>query len=544
LLAGVVLVPRTDAIATAQLTADESFSWRLTQCPVSAVIRRTARDVHPPLYYLALKVWVWVFDDSPAVLRGLSVLFGALTSGTVYLLVVEARNHGRMAEATKPDVQESLFRGKEDWRWAALFAAFMAAGNCLQVMAGRTARMYALGVFLTALSSWLLLRALGAPRIGKNGADPSIGNSESKAAGLESSSASPASALSCVHRQPRAFRRESLWWAAYGLSTAALLYTHNYGIFTVAAQGLFLVGDSLRLVWRQGWRAAAHSRLGFAHATVVAAILYSPWLGALWHQTAEVRRGYWIRPVTRFEIEHVWWLWSSGTEFGTPVEHNVMYAFLALSLGWLVCRRDRAGWFFLLLWLVPWSLSIGFSLLTGRSIFLDRCLVFAHVGWIGYLAVLLVHLPGTLPKCVFAWVLCSTGLAGTMDLLWSSSRQPAVITTVIDSLKRQHQPGDVVLVGSLNSFNIARYYAKRAGMGTLDVRAPLDSRGQGHRTHVASLDDADLYLTEDELAGYRRIWTLLRERETARLPAAVICVRTESYTGGDGPYRLSLYERE
>ena len=36
-------------------------------------------NVHLPLYYLVLKVWMGVFGDSVAAIRGLSVACGALT---------------------------------------------------------------------------------------------------------------------------------------------------------------------------------------------------------------------------------------------------------------------------------------------------------------------------------------------------------------------------------------------------------------------------------------------------------------------------------
>ena len=56
------------------------------------------------------------------------------------------------------------------------------------------------------------------------------------------------------------------WWAAYGLSAAAVLYTHYTGIFVIAAEGAWA------LWWyRERWRG-----LGLAYAGAAAA--YAPWL--------------------------------------------------------------------------------------------------------------------------------------------------------------------------------------------------------------------------------------------------------------------------
>lgn len=57
---------------------DESASWSLVSMPTGALLERAAADVHPPLYYLALKVWVSAFGVSAVAMRSLSVLFGML----------------------------------------------------------------------------------------------------------------------------------------------------------------------------------------------------------------------------------------------------------------------------------------------------------------------------------------------------------------------------------------------------------------------------------------------------------------------------------
>jgi mannosyltransferase len=56
------------------LWLDECASWDMATQSVRALIASTAADIHPPLYYLLLKGWMWWLGDSPIALRSLSAL--------------------------------------------------------------------------------------------------------------------------------------------------------------------------------------------------------------------------------------------------------------------------------------------------------------------------------------------------------------------------------------------------------------------------------------------------------------------------------------
>jgi 4-amino-4-deoxy-L-arabinose transferase-like glycosyltransferase len=120
------------------LTSDEAFSWRLAGYPAADIARRTAEDVHSPLFYLVLKAWLAVAGDSAAALRSLSVLLAVAAVAVLYGAVREAGGS----------------------RAGAMAGALVCALHPLQVQQARNARMYALGVLLAALTAWLLLRAL------------------------------------------------------------------------------------------------------------------------------------------------------------------------------------------------------------------------------------------------------------------------------------------------------------------------------------------------------------------------------------------------
>lgn len=62
---------------------DEGYSITLAQGSVGDLLSLTARDAHPPLYYLILKGWSGVFGWSEFAMRSLSALLGALSVGVM-----------------------------------------------------------------------------------------------------------------------------------------------------------------------------------------------------------------------------------------------------------------------------------------------------------------------------------------------------------------------------------------------------------------------------------------------------------------------------
>jgi uncharacterized membrane protein len=80
------LALRTWKLGEKNLWLDEAASWDLATSSIARLIALTAADIHPPLYYLALKLWVWIFGDSVGALRSLSVVSGVLAVYLMYRL--------------------------------------------------------------------------------------------------------------------------------------------------------------------------------------------------------------------------------------------------------------------------------------------------------------------------------------------------------------------------------------------------------------------------------------------------------------------------
>lgn len=116
---------------------DEGFTVMMAQLPVAEIWERTARDVHPPLYYMTLHFWINLFGTSEVAIRSLSLAATVAIIPLSYLLVRRLWNE----------------------RAAQLAALFVALGPLL-VRYGQEARMYGLVALLVTLAVYCLIRAM------------------------------------------------------------------------------------------------------------------------------------------------------------------------------------------------------------------------------------------------------------------------------------------------------------------------------------------------------------------------------------------------
>ncbi len=71
------------------LWRDEAFSYLLAKQNIFSLLTLTAKDFNPPLYYLTLKVWMFIFGSSEIALRSLSLLFYWATMYVIFLFFTE-----------------------------------------------------------------------------------------------------------------------------------------------------------------------------------------------------------------------------------------------------------------------------------------------------------------------------------------------------------------------------------------------------------------------------------------------------------------------
>lgn len=111
---------------------DEAFSAYLMRFDMGGIMHYTAADVHPPFYYLVLKLWTLLFGTSDLALRSLSATAILAAIIAVYLFV------------------RHVFGLR-----AALMSVALLALSPLLIRFGQEARMYGLVVLITTLATWL-----------------------------------------------------------------------------------------------------------------------------------------------------------------------------------------------------------------------------------------------------------------------------------------------------------------------------------------------------------------------------------------------------
>ena len=131
------VVVRLWNINKASIWHDEGYTMMLAPMGPIEIIERTARDVHPPLYYLILHYWLLVFGNSEIAARSLSLAFMVGVIPLTYLVL------------------------KRLWNTrAAMIGALLVTSGPFLVRYSQEARMYGMVAFLLLLATYFLVRAI------------------------------------------------------------------------------------------------------------------------------------------------------------------------------------------------------------------------------------------------------------------------------------------------------------------------------------------------------------------------------------------------
>ncbi len=253
---------------------DEAVTAQVAAQGVAELTRWTAGDIQPPLYYYWVAGWTRLAGQSEWALRFPSTFFGVLT---VALLWTTARR---------------LFGRHE-----AGIAALLAAISPLFVYYAQEARMYTLLTLLGVLAGYALLRA-------------------SQGSGNR--------------------RQGAVWWAAFVAAATAMLYTHYFGVFLLAAYGVCLI---LACFVPSSSRAARRARLGVRSlfAFLAIALLYLPWLPAMLNRY-RVDASYWQGSLKLGEaLRHI------AISFTTAAPEMMLEADAVRLLPWFAVAFGAAG---------------------------------------------------------------------------------------------------------------------------------------------------------------------------------------------------------
>lgn len=307
---------------------DEAFSALLIKYPWGEMMFRIGLDVHPPLYYIFLRVWHYIFGHSLFSLRAMSVAFGVGAIILVYLLVK------RFFGTTK----------------GALISAAIFAVNPFSVLYVTEARMYTMGAFFAVLSAYLLGIALQYTKF-----------YYTEGSGLK----------------PTRWKLFALY-ASFAVSSAATIYTHYYLLFGVAALGIFgllyLFSNFKFKLISYTWLIASGLGIG---------VLFAPWFSWFMYQYNQVGDGYWIPPINLWSIPDT--LYRLTLNIGSP--SKLAMSLTTLVVIWIIYNfikqyKRTEKWLIILSFLAPFGGALLFALIaklqgSNSSVYMVRYFIFA-----------------------------------------------------------------------------------------------------------------------------------------------------------------------
>jgi mannosyltransferase len=342
-------------------------------------------------------------------------------------------------------------------------------------------------------------------------------------------------------------------WIAYAGLASALIYTHNYGLFTVAAQALFAFGYLLWSRVRDG--SAACRRTAFrrgALAFLTVGLAYLPWLPVAFGQNGRVVADYWTGPLSlnsaAAAVEN---LFTADREFRRHPDAGPAAALAAAALlGALLLRKDRAAAALALLSAVPFALALAVSLVQGRNILGGRYLSFSSPFLLIGIALVVCRLRMPALRAAVSCLL----IAGFAFQVWLYRRDTYRSYTpglqdAARVVREGHREGDLVVTRKPVDFFAMNYYLRPCTSPFLWL--PADTRLADYDGRPF-LRDGDLLRGQEPLPrACRRIW-FIKVAPTDGLPGPVEerYRLLKSWTFHESiPYRyrvinLLLYERE
>lgn len=261
-LVAVGFILRLVALGIPELWYDEAFGRLITLLPFNRMIAATAGDVHPPLWYIIMWLWVRLVGHNSEFLFRLPSVFFSLAAIPVAWRLMK---HLAISDPAKLVV-----------------AAWLALGP-FELYFGQEGRMYSLLqlVFLVAVLA----------------------------------------AIECR------------WWLL-GISTVALLYTHNYGLFYVATLAGLMV-----LIYLTGPFKKMYPIIPGFISLAIAGLCYMPWLiFVLLGQMNTISSGYWIEPVTPGAVVYTLTIFLFG-----PFTRQFVLAATLVAVGLLVWSVLKLG---------------------------------------------------------------------------------------------------------------------------------------------------------------------------------------------------------
>jgi len=402
----VTVVPRLSThTADMILNGDEAFSWRITAgTTLGELVRMTAEDVHPPLYYILLWGWIRVFGSSAIAMRTLSSVLGILIVPAVYLLTLSWMRGG----------------GVRDRMNVSLLAGSLAAASLPLIAISHFVRMYALLTLLAVLSS---------------------------------------ASLSEAFRRPE----RPAGWIAYVTTASAALYTHNYALLLVAGQAIWATLE----IWRSRGQGSRTILIPAASAFALVAALYLPWLPQLIWQSTVISRGYWTPRVNLGDIGSVLFhfLIAPGNLFREAAWYESLAGTaVAVAIFWPYRRTagERLFWIIIISHVGLIVLSIT---LLKRAVLTPRFLVYLIPFVFPPIAYWTLRIrPAVFRRLLTGWFILFM-LSITVSAFWLLPASSRGLRDAVAVFRELSAPGEPLVVSGPGAFLVASYYMGDDKMG-------------------------------------------------------------------------------
>lgn len=435
---------------------DEAFSALLIKYSWGEMFYRIGLDVHPPAYYILLRLWHYIFSDSLLSLRSFSIFFGVGTIFAGYAFVKTAFKNERTA----------------------LIAAMLLAINPFQLHYVTEARMYTMGACFALLAAFALTKALHAQK----DYFQSLANNI------------PHSPESATHKKTAV-----LYYILFTLLCSLIMYTHYYLFFTVAA--LCLYGLAYHLYhYKDNIKRYAL----LVSCYVLLAALFLPWLKTFLFQFKQVSGNYWIPPMDRWSIPSA--IWEMFLGIGIDISKTstqaliltataftlfFLYRFIKKSTSW-------EKWLVLLNVLAPFAGALLFLVLAklrgqDSSVFLVRYFLFASSFYTIALAIWLTTIKNIKVQTILISILIFANL-GAFFHYWNEldiKTKPGM-AAASQFLQANVEASHKIYIGSSFEFFNFKYYNQTPVKPLLYSGGNREVKNLPHYAGTAILTNEDL----------------------------------------------------
>jgi mannosyltransferase len=444
------LLLRLFEITKSSIWHDEGYTMWLLGYNVKDILLRTARDVHPPGYYLIAKPWVALFGNSVFSIRFLSLLFSV---GIIYLIY---------------RIIDKLWDKKAAY-WSAMFVAF----SPFLIRFGQEARMYGVVAFFTTLATYYFINFV----------------KEKKQVYLMGYTLSMIIAMYTQYYS--FFVIISLW----------LIY-------------ILLTPDVWKFHWVRGIKDSSgvlNWRWWLANVTLL--VLYLPWFPIAYKQVTRVSSSYWIKPewitiktipanVSQFvTYTHMDALYGWHGLIGATIYWLIVAVLVGSGLILLKVKDKRNLIFSLYIFgYLPMLLVFILSKLR-TPIYQDRYFPFSAIAIFAIWGCTVALINNKKLRIVVATGLMSVMIFGILVMHTEVNHQMKQVT---DEITKTQNQGDIITSGSLYTFLDGSYYL---GYGELKfISKTVDGYGETSLFY----DQADKYIVNPNRMTTlgNRIWVL------------------------------------